>query len=90
MKGHTFFIALAVFLTGLLSLIATTDLIQTKLGNTISLGLGFFWVMRLFFQLFFYSPKLWKGKQFETTIHIFFLMLWVYLSSVYLIIAFRI
>lgn len=90
MKGHTFFIALTVFLTGLLCLIAPTDLIQTKLSKTISLGLGFFWVIRLFFQLFFYSPKLWKGKQFETTIHIFFLMLWVYLSSVYLIIAFRI
>jgi hypothetical protein len=89
MKGHTFFIALAVFLIGLLSLIATTDLIQTKLGKTISLGLGFFWLMRLFFQLFFYSPKLWKGKRFETTIHIFFLVLWIYLSSVYLIITFR-
>ncbi len=89
MKGHTFFIALIVFLIGLLSLIASSDLVQTNLGKTVSIGLGLFWFMRLYFQLFVYSPKLWKGKRFETIVHICFLLLWIYLSSVYLLIGFQ-
>ena len=83
MTVHTFFIALVVFLTGLLCLTSATDLIQTKLGKTMSLGLGIFWAARLFFQLFIYSSKLWKGKKFETTIHILFLFLWAYLSGTF-------
>lgn len=83
MAVHTFFIALVVFLTGLLCLTSATDLIQTKLGKTMSLGLGIFWAARLFFQLFIYSSKLWKGKKFETTIHILFLFLWAYLSGTF-------
>lgn len=84
MTVHTFFIAFVVFLIGLLCLTSATDLTQTKLGKTISLGLGVFWVTRLIFQLFVYSTKLWKGKTFETIIHIAFTILWIYLTSVFL------
>lgn len=81
---HTFFIALVVFLIGLLCLTSATYLTQTKLGKTISLGLGIFWTTRLIFQLFIYSSKLWKDKTFETVIHVLFSFLWIYLSSVFL------
>ena len=84
MTVHTFFIAFVVFLIGLLCLTSATDLTQTKLGKTISLGLGIFWATRFIFQLFVYSTKLWKGKTFETTIHIVFTILWIYLTSVFL------
>lgn len=84
MTIHTFFIAFVVFLIGLLCLTSTTDLTQTKLGKTISLGFGIFWATRLFFQLFVYSPKHWKGKNFETIIHFIFTILWVYLTSIFL------
>lgn len=84
MNVHTFFIAFVVFLIGLLCFTSATDLIQTELGKTISFGLGVFWATRLFFQLFIYSPKLWKGKLFETTVHISFIFLWAYLSGVFL------
>jgi hypothetical protein len=87
MTTHTFFIALAVFLMGLLCLISATDILQTKLGKTVALGLGVFWLIRLFFQLFIYSSKLWKGKKFETTIHIIFILLWAYVSGVFLWVA---
>lgn len=83
MKVHTFFIALTVFLIGLLCITSATELIQTKLGKTITFGLGVFWGIRLFFQLFIYSSKLWKGKKFETSMHILFLLFWVYLSVVF-------
>lgn len=81
---HTFFIALIVFLMGLLCLTSATELIETKLGKTISLGLGIFWSTRLFIQFFGYSTELWKGKTFETIVHIVFSLLWTYLSVVFL------
>ena len=84
---HTFFIALAVFLMGILCLISSTDLIETKLGKTISLGFGIFWAARLFTQIFIYSKKLWKGKTFETAMHVFFLLLWTYLSVLFILTA---
>jgi len=83
MTIHTFFIALIVFLMGLLCLTSATELIETRLGKTISLGLGIFWSLRLIIQLFGYSTKLWKGKRFETTIHFLFSGLWIYLSIIF-------
>ena len=83
MTVHTFFIALVVLLMGLLCLTSSTDLVETKLGKTISLGLGIFWVVRLFVQFFGYSSKLWKSKTFETVIHILFSLLWMYFSIVF-------
>jgi len=84
MTVHTFFIAFVVFLIGLLCLTSSADLTQTKFGKAISLGLGIFWATRLFFQFFVYSPKLWKSKKFETTVHVLFSLLWTYLSSIFL------
>lgn len=83
MTVHTFFIALVVLLMGLLCLTSSTDLVETKLGKTISLGLGIFWGVRLFVQFFGYSSKLWKNKTFETVIHISFSLLWMYFSLVF-------
>ena len=80
---HTFFVALIVFLMGLLCLTSATELIKTRLGKTISLGLGIFWSLRLIIQFFGYSTKLWKGKRFETIIHILFSALWIYLSIIF-------
>ena len=88
MSIHTFFIALTVFLMGMLCLIATNDLIETHLGKTICLGFGIFWTSRLVIQFFGYSSILWKGKRFETIAHILFLILWAYLSIVFLKIYF--
>ena len=52
MTIHTFFIALIVFLMGLLCLTSADELTGTKLGKTVSLGLGVFWAIRLFVQFF--------------------------------------
>jgi len=83
MTIHTFFIALVVFLMGLLCLTSATELIDTKFGKTISLGLGIFWAIRLIIQFFGYSTVLWKGKAFETTIHILFSGFWIYLNIIF-------
>ena len=84
MTVHTFFIALIVFLMGLLCLTSSSEIIETTLGKKLSLGLGIFWTVRLFIQFFGYSTDLWKGKAFETVMHIIFSLLWAYLSFVFL------
>lgn len=81
--SHTFFLALTVGLMGLLSAVLASEIILTKLGNWIALGLGIFWAFRLGFQLFFYSPRLWRGKNFETLVHLLFTSLWLYCAIVY-------
>ncbi len=83
MTVHTFFIALTVFLIGLLCVTSASELIETSLGRKISLGLTVFWTIRLFTQIFIYSPILWKGKTFETIVHILFTIFWAYMSLVF-------
>lgn len=84
MTVHTFFIALTVLLMGLLCLTSSAELIETNLGKKTSLGLGLFWTVRLVIQFFGYSTDLWKGKKFETLMHIIFSLLWTYLSIIFL------
>ena len=84
MTVHTFFIALTVFLMGLLCLTSSSELIQTNFGKKVSFGLGIFWTIRLLIQFFGYSPELWKGKKFETLMHMVFSLLWLYLSIIFL------
>jgi hypothetical protein len=85
MTIHTFFIALTVFLMGLFCLRSSKELLETNLGKKILLGLGIFWTIRLFIQFFGYSSALWKGKKLETIIHIIFSLLWLYLSTIFLL-----
>jgi len=82
-KIHTFFIALVVFLIGVLCYFTSHDLASTRLGKNISLGLAIFWSIRLFIQFFGYSQKLWKGKLFETIVHVVSSLFWLYLSLVF-------
>ncbi len=83
MKTHMIFIAIVVFAIGLLCVSSTNDLLTTPLGKRICLGLSAFWALRLFFQFFVYSSKLWRGKQFETFIHVMAVCFWVYMTAVF-------
>lgn len=81
---HTFFIAFIVLLMGLLCIRHTGDLLHTSLGQQICLGLFLFWCTRLVFQFLVYSSQTWKGKRFETIMHVVFSGLWLYFSGVFL------
>ncbi|OJW59917.1 MAG: hypothetical protein BGO55_17850 [Sphingobacteriales bacterium 50-39] len=85
MYVHMFFIALLVFLLGLLCLASSDALLHTTLGRRISLGLGIFWTVRLYVQFFVYSGKLWRGKKFETLAHILFSIFWAYVSIIFIL-----
>ncbi len=83
MYVHTLFVALTILLIGILCLTSATDLVNTPLGKRICLGLAIFWGTRLFVQFFGYSSELWRGKTFETIIHILFSVLWTYITAVF-------
>lgn len=83
MYVHTFFIAVTVFLMGLLCITASEDMIVTELGKKLSFGFGVFWFLRLLIQFFGYSSELWKGKIFETVVHILFSIFWIYTTVLF-------
>ena len=80
---HTFFIGLTVFLMGLLCATSAPDLIHSPLGRRICAGLGLFWGVRLILQFFGYSSDLWRGKPFETAMHVLFSLLWAFLTTLF-------
>ena len=86
MYVHTFFIALTLLLVGALCLTSSTELTETTLGKRVSLGLGIFWTTRLYVQFFGYSSKTWRGKGFETMVHILLSIFWAYLSAIFFLI----
>lgn len=80
---HTFFIALTVLLVGVLCVSSASELLTTSLGRQVCLGIFIFWFFRLLIQFFGYSASLWRGKPFETAVHIVFSLLWGFLSAVF-------
>ncbi len=82
---HTFFIAFSLLLMGLLCITSAQELTTTPLGKKVSVGLAVFWIARLVIQFFGYSSELWKGKRFETVMHIAFSILWLYFCWVFLL-----
>ncbi|MFD2717581.1 hypothetical protein ACFST9_02570 [Hymenobacter monticola] len=87
MYVHTFFIAFTVLLMGLLCLTSAAELVGTPLGRRVALGCGAFWLARLLVQFFGYSPALWRGKRFETIVHVAFVSFWSYLSALFLLVG---
>ena len=88
MYVHTFFIALTLVLMGLLCLTTAHDLVTTSLGRRVLAGFAIFWFARLVIQFFGYSSELWRGKRFETVVHIVFSLIWIYFTAIFGIAAF--
>jgi hypothetical protein len=90
MYVHTFFVAVVVLLNGLLFIFCANELTeQTRLARFINIGLLIFWLLRWIFQHFVYSPKLWRGKRFETFTHVLFTIFWTYIVVVLMFILIR-
>jgi hypothetical protein len=83
MKVHTFFIAVVVFLIGVVCVVDADALVNTTLGHHVSVGLAIFWGLRLYAQHFMYSSSLWRGKSFETAVHMVFTVLWTWATAVF-------
>jgi hypothetical protein len=81
---HSLFIIVILGMFAALLLTCANALLEhTTLARAILIGLTVFWLIRWFVQFFYYEPSLWRGKRFETTMHIVFAVLWTYLVAVF-------
>ena len=87
---HSIFIILLLALLSVLLLGYAPNLLKPDpLSRAILAGLTIFWSLRLYMQFFFYSPRIWRGKRFETVMHAVFSATWLYLVGVFAISLWR-
>ena len=81
---HTFFVALVVFLMGLLGIFCAKELVEcTKLASALNIGLLLFWLTRLYVQFFVFKPEIWKENLYYTVIHYVLALIWFWFSTSY-------
>ena len=84
MQVHTLFIAITVSMMGALCVFGTSALVErSALGLLVAAGLLAFWAIRLACQFFVYDSELWRGKRFETAVHVGFVGFYGYLVAVF-------
>ena len=82
--AHTAFIILILVLSSVLLLTCSDLLLDgTRLSRAVLAGLTIFWGMRMLAQWFFYSPAVWRGNSFNTAMHCFFSVTWVYMTATF-------
>lgn len=87
---HCFFLMLVLVMMGIVSLVYTGDLLErTNLARVVLVGFTAFWFLRLVFQWVVYDRALWRGHRFNTVMHLFFTGVWLYLTVVYGVAAWR-
>lgn len=81
---HAMFIALLLTMFGTLSLgFAPLLLEPAPLPRLVLGGLALFWFVRLLAQWLIYDRSLWRGKTFETSVHLTFTLVWLYFTATY-------
>jgi hypothetical protein len=81
---HAIFIGVMLAMFSALLLTCAPALCEpTTLARAILGGLTAFWFLRLLMQWFYYSPKLWRGKPFNTAMHLMFTAAWVYFTATF-------
>lgn len=81
---HAMFICLILAMFGAISLFCAPLLLQpAPLARVVLAGLAGFWFVRLLVQWFVYHPSLWRGKRFETAVHVIFSGVWFYFAGTY-------
>ena len=89
MRVHTLFVALTVAGIGVLSWGWAGEVAGTAFGRVFAKAVAVFWGVRLVVQHFGYSAALWRGKAFETAVHVVFTLLWVGLTVLYAYVGLR-
>ena len=88
---HSFFIALGVALAGAGTIFYTAALLQPgPLSRAVLAALVAFWLCRLLAQFFAYDAEIWRGNRFRTSMHLFFSLLWCYVTAIYGVALFRV
>lgn len=83
-QAHSVFLVLILGLSSALLLTSADALLEpSRLSRAILIGLTIFWGLRMVMQWFFYSPDIWRGNRFFTTMHIAFSVAWIYMTAVF-------
>ncbi len=83
-RSHLFFLCLGLVLLGIaLALGAPAFVERSALGRWIAAMLLAFWTARLYRQWFGFPQSLWRGKAFETRIHLLFTGVWTGVVTVF-------
>lgn len=83
---HALFIGLILVLMGLPCLVDPWVFLEkSRAGAWLAWTFAAFWATRLYAQWFIFPQDLWRGKQTETAIHFIFTVLWLSLTSLFII-----
>jgi hypothetical protein len=83
-QAHSMFLILTLALFSTLLLTSADVLLEpTRLSRAVLAGLTIFWGVRMAMQWFFYSPAIWRGNRFFTTMHVVFSVTWIYMTGVF-------
>jgi hypothetical protein len=84
MRVHAGFICVLLVMFAGLALLCTRDLLEpTRLARTLLVALAAFWFLRLLTQWFVYDRSLWRGRRFETIVHLVFTAVWTYFAGTF-------
>ena len=81
---HCFFLVLILCMQAALLVTMPGALLDpSPLARALTGALCLFWGLRLLAQWFIYEWDLWRGRPFETCVHVGFTTLWAYLTTVF-------
>lgn len=82
--SHLFFLCLGLTLLGFALLFGAPAFVErSALGKWVAGMLAVFWAFRLHRQWFSFPQALWRGKRFETQIHLAFTAVWIAVVTVF-------
>ena len=74
---HTFFVCVMLIVMGVRALFAPQIFIEpTAAAAWLSWTYAVVWALRLYVQWFVFPRELWRGKSFETAMHLMFTVIW--------------
>lgn len=83
-RVHALFIAVTLALMGLPCLFEPSVFLErTRAGAWWTWSLAAFWALRCYCQWFVYEADLWRGKRFETALHVLFSAQWIALTGLF-------
>lgn len=81
---HAAFLCIVLAMFAALALMYTRPLLApTPLARAVLAGMAIFWFLRLLTQWLVYDWSLWRGRRFETIVHLVFTGLWGYLTATF-------
>jgi hypothetical protein len=81
---HTLFVCATLVMIGLPASVAPHIFLErTEAGAWMTWTCSVFWLLRRFVQWFVFPRTLWRGKPFETRMHIMFTIIWTGLTALF-------